>query len=191
MRLATTAIGAAIVAGCGGSDVYYAPVGVSSPSVIHTVDVATDVVVTPDEPGKGAGLFVDYAAGGKWRIQTTCNVLDTRPCDVDPSQDCQPPPCPWDVVATALSGSLDVQGAEIDETDRIFRVNEASVRLMFDTAAEIDSVRLSADPGERLQLDVYLDYIYDATRVSWATQDGTIETDGAPSNPVVFSPTAP
>lgn len=183
-------LGAAAAVGCGGSDVYYAPVGVVSPSSIRTVDIASDVVVTPDEPGKGVGLFVDYLAGGKWRIQTTCNVLEVVPCDADPSQDCQPTPCPWDVVATALSGTLEVQGAELDATDRIFRVNDASVRLVVETAAEIDSVRLLADPGEHLQLDVYLDGLYDATFVSWANQDGTI-TSNPPSDPVVFSPTSP
>jgi hypothetical protein len=188
MRLSALIVATATgVAGCGGSDVYYTPVGVAAPTVIRTVAIGTDVVVTPDEPGLGAGLFVDYTAGGSWRIQTTCNVLEKLPCDFDPSQECKPPPCPWDVVARVL----DVSGAEIDPDDRIFRVNDGAVRLMLDTADEVDTVHLAADPGEKLQIDVYLDYFYDASRVSWAGEDGTIETNGAPSNPVVFLPTAP
>jgi hypothetical protein len=182
---------AATAVGCGGSDIYYSPIGAAAPTVIRTVPIATNVVVTPDEPGLGAGMFVDYMAGGSWRIQTTCNVNEKLPCDYDPSQKCAPPPCPWDVVATALSGSLEVGDAAIDPGDRIFRVNDGAVRLMLDTEAEVDSVHLTAEPGAKLQVDVFLDYFYDATRVSWAGEDGTIETNGAPSNPVVFLPTAP
>jgi hypothetical protein len=192
MRLSALIVATATgVAGCGGSDIYYTPVGVSAPTVIRTVTIGTDVVVTPDEPGLGAGLFVDYMAGGSWRIQTTCNVLEKLPCDFDPSQECLPPPCPWDVVVTALSGTLEVTGAEIDPSDRIFRANDGAVRLMLETADEIDAVHLAAEPGEKLQIDVFLDFFYDASRVSWAGEDGTIETNGAPSNPVVFLPTAP
>jgi hypothetical protein len=192
MRVSALMVAAATgVAGCGGSDIYYTPPGVAPPSVIRTVTIGTDVVVTPDDPGHAPGLFVDYMAGGSWRIQTICNVLEKLPCDYDPSQKCQPPTCPWDVVATALSGGLEVSSAAIDPSDRIFRVNEGAVRLMLDTADEIDAVHLTADPGEKLQIDVYLDYFYDASRVSWAGEDGTIETSGAPSDPVVFQPTAP
>jgi len=192
MRLTALIVaGAPLVAGCGGSDVYYTPMGVTPPAPIRTVTIQTDSVVTPIDAGKAAGLFVDYRAGGEWRIQATCNVLESYPCDYDPSQDCTPPPCAWDLVATARSGPLDFVGAALDPEDLIYRANDGAVRLFFDTTTEIDSVRLLADPGEGLQLDVLLDYYYDVAGVSWTEENATNVTTGAPSNPVVFSPTSP
>lgn len=192
MRLSASIVAAAtVIAGCGGSDVYYTPIGVAAPTVIRTVTIATDESLTPEKPGFDAIVFVEYKAGGSWRIQATCNVLDLQPCDFDPSQVCEPFPCAWDVVATALSGSLTVSGAEIDPGDRIFRANDGAVRLMLDTATEVDAVHLAAEPGEKLQIDVFLDGYYDATRVEWVREDKVIEIGGAPSNPVVFLPTTP
>lgn len=193
MRLSALVVAAATgVVGCGGSDIYYTPVGAPPPSVIHTVMIDTDNEIKGLSPGLEPGVFVDYKAGGAWRIQTTCNVDEKLPCDFDPSQDCQPPPCGWDVVATARAGSLEVTEAAIDPSDRIFRANEGAVRLMFETADEIDSVHLTADPGEKLQLDVYLDGFYDSSLVGWPEAEGATETTtGAPSNPVVFEPRKP
>jgi hypothetical protein len=190
MRLAALTFAAA-VAGCSGADVYYAPIGTPAPFVIKTVTVQTDTMIRPEEPGLGVGLFVDYAAGGAWRVQAICNVLDKRPCDYDPNAECEPPPCVWDVVATALSGPLDVRAGAIDSNDRILRANDGALRLGFETSTEIDSVQLTSDPGERLQLDVFLDGFYDASGVIWTNEAGILEKGGAPSNPVVFEPTSP
>jgi hypothetical protein len=192
MRLAALIVATATgVAGCSGSDVYYAPIGAPPPTVIRTVTIRTDWFVTPLNQGQEAGLYVDYKAGGEWRIQATCNVLESYPCEFDTSQDCTPPPCAWDLVATARSGPLDFVAAGLDPEDRIYRANDGAIRLYFDTTTEIDSVRLLADPGEGLQLDVLLDYYNDVAVVSWTEEDADEVTTGAPSNPVVFSPTAP
>jgi hypothetical protein len=179
------------VAGCSGSDVYYAPTGTPAPTVIRTVTIQTDTIVTPIDIGKAAGLFVDYRAGGEWRIQATCNVLEPYPCEYDTTQDCIPPPCAWDLVAMARSGPLDFVAAALDPEDRIYRANDGAIRLYFDTTTEIDSVRLLADPGEGLQLDVLLDYYNDVGKVTWTQEAATEVTTGAPSNPVVFTPTSP
>src|SRR3954468_9008715 len=40
------------------------------------------------QPGKSAGMFVEYAAGGHWRLVTTCDSVNNGP------------PCAWDVIVT-------------------------------------------------------------------------------------------
>jgi hypothetical protein len=47
------------------------------------VEVDTDQTMTAD-PGQGVGVFVEYAAGGKWHVWWTCDTTRTnKVCDVD------------------------------------------------------------------------------------------------------------
>ena len=192
MRIALVILAGAL-SGCGsGGDIYYVPVGASSSPQIRTVSLQTDADFEPPEPGKGVGVFVDYSSGGQWRIQMVCDVLREVPCAYDPSQTCNPDPCVWDIVATALSGQLDVSDADIGSVDRVYRVSDGAVRVVFETAEEVDSVGLVADPGETLRVDAFLDFSYsEATKLFWITPDGAPEELDAPLGPVAFSPTAP
>lgn len=175
---------------CGtGGDYYYVPVGGSPPPPTRTVAISTDATLEPSKLGEEVGLFVEYSAGGGWHLFTSCDTLAFCPKEERPK--CNFVPCSWDVVATAVTGKLDATSAELDSDDEVDRVDDGSVRLVLTTGDEMDSVRLSADPGEKLTLDVFLDGNYDPTYVYWVRDDGTASTNGAPSDPVVFSPTLP
>ncbi len=49
------------------------------------IDVNQQIV---SEPGKGAGVFIEYAAGGHWSIRTTCDFEKSNT------------PCAWDIIVT-------------------------------------------------------------------------------------------
>jgi hypothetical protein len=188
MRLGVLAC-AGVLTACGsGDDVYYVPVGGTAPAQARTVPVDTDATLEPTEQGKEVGLFVEYATGGDWHIFTSCDTLVQ--CPPGSSSRCNALACNWDVVATAITGKLSATSAEIDPDDEVDRIDDGSVRLMLTTFSEKDSVHLSADPGEKLELDLFLDGNYDPSYVFWVT-GGAATTGGAPSDPVVFSPTAP
>jgi hypothetical protein len=191
MRLGVLACAAALTACSGGADTYYLPYAGGGSSTIRTISIETNWGANPDEPtGNAAGVWVDYVTGGSWRVRTTCNL--EHPCDSDPSGKCPSPPCAWDIVTTIQSGSLEVSGADVLPEDSVYRVSDTSVRLVFQTAEEIDGVALKSDPGAELSLDVMLDGQYDSSFVNWIAEgDTTAVSTGAPSDPVVFAPSTP
>jgi hypothetical protein len=172
----TAGLGLALAACSGGSGGYVPPV--AEPGLVQTVGVDTGEQLVPN-PGGGAGVFVEYAAGGTWHVFTTCDTTQSNFT------------CGWDLVASIdRSASLSVtEQAEVDKGDQVLRVDKGAVRLLFDTAMDVDGVHLSAPPGKSLELDVILDGNHDASLVSWVT-GGAVHL-GAPSDPIQFAPTAP
>lgn len=149
------------------------------PTNVLSVDIDTDAQLTA-EGGKGAGLFVEYAAGGKWHVFAAC---DTTQSGYD---------CTWDVVASIPSTKQALAVPDqtgLDADDSVIRVDKGAVRLFFRTTTELDAVRMTAPAGEPLQLDVILDGLHDASLVSWVG-GGAVHVQ-APSDPVTFVPTAP
>jgi hypothetical protein len=165
------------VAACSGGNGGYIP-PVPEPNVAQTVGIDTDEHLLPN-PGAGAGVFVEYAAGGTWHIFTTCDTTQSHFT------------CGWDLVASIdPSQPLSVvEQADVDKRDQVRSVDKGAVRLVFDTATDIDGVHLSAPPGQSLELDVLLDGQHDASLVSWVS--GAAVHLGAPSDPVEFAPTTP
>src|SRR6188508_2806633 len=82
------------LAGCDTSDgAYYEPRTVDeSPPLRATID--TDAELVDRDPGRGIGVFVEYHAGGEWRVDVGC---DTAISMVD---------CSWLVIAEPLDGQL-------------------------------------------------------------------------------------
>src|SRR5690606_41867852 len=40
--------------------------------------IDTDATLADIEPGRGVGLFVEYASGGHWRVCVTCDTLESE-----------------------------------------------------------------------------------------------------------------
>jgi hypothetical protein len=183
MRALLLVCAGALTACSSGTTYDYVPLGGGSAPAIRTVPIDTGATLGPEQgPGNAIGVFVEYTTGGAWHVFTVC---DTDRSGLT---------CHWDIVASVAKGTLDPKDSEIDPTDEILRVDSGALRLLLDTRSEVDSVRLLADPGENLQIDVTLDGNYDpsyALGFVFSVSGGTSDGAGAPSNPVVFSPTEP
>jgi hypothetical protein len=175
-RLIAVAVAlSAVACGDGGNP----PPPYSPPGNVLSVDIDTDAQLQA-EGGKGAGLFVEYATGGKWHVFAAC---DTTQSGFD---------CTWDLVVSLPDAkqALTVSDkTDLDASDAVLRVDEGALRLFFRTSTEVDGVRLSAPAGQQLQVDVILDGVHDGSFVNWV--GGGAAKAGAPSDPIIFLPTAP
>lgn len=159
----------------GGGDYVPPPVVEETPMLMS---IKTDATVSA-EPGEGVGVFVEYAAGGTWRIWTTC---DTNYSNVA---------CLFDIFASVDTASelIEVTGADLEGRDEVTTVEEGIVQLAASTSSDIDEMRLVTTPGAILRLEVYLDGASQPRFVYW--QGVEVLHQGAPTNPVDFEPTEP
>ncbi len=130
------------------------------------------------EPGVGAGVFIEYLGAGDWHVFTTC---DTNLSGYD---------CRWDVFATVPDGVWidDVRGGELEVDDQAFTRDGYTAQLTAFTDADYDRMYFHTEPGEPVRFEAYLDDIRDARYIYWIG-DGAIH-DGAPSNPIDLVPSS-
>jgi hypothetical protein len=190
MRIAIVAL-SFLLAACGSpspSGYYYSQPS-SGPTNVLKMDIDTGGHLVAD-PGKAVGIFAEYTAGGQWLLWTTCDTTSSGYL------------CGFDIVASVKAGealAVENQTADLEDTDKVLRVDDGAVRLIFETDTDTDGVWLTAPAGETLELDAELDggdpVICDRNTgvcqqiVSWPS-GGAVQV-GAPSNPVDLVPTAP
>ena len=145
--------------------------------------IDTDATLTDVEPGRGVGLFVEYAAGGRWRMYVTCDSLDS---DLG---------CRWDVIVSSSSSitAIEAEGAgpEVwleplrDSAGRSY----SALRFLSDTTTTLDGVNFATEAGTAVRLDVLLDGVADGRYTYWV--GGGAVHRGAPSSVIDLLPTAP
>lgn len=142
------------------------------------VSIKTDATVSAD-PGEGVGVFVEYAAGGAWRIWTTC---DTNYSNVA---------CLFDIYAAVDTASeiIELAGGELEGRDEAVLYPDGVAELSTSTSSDIDELRLKTTPGAILRLEVYLDGVAQPRFVYWQGEE--VLHQGAPTSPVDFEPTSP
>lgn len=132
------------------------------------------------QPGKGAGVFVEYSQGGHWLLRTTC---DTEKNDV---------PCDWDVIVTPEDNRSisNVQPQDLEATDSvgIYPDYPRSYQLLAQTSADVDGITFDTEPGTAIAVDAFLDGTCALPYFFWVG-NGAAHT-GSPSNPLVLIPTA-
>jgi hypothetical protein len=130
-------------------------------------------------PGEGVGLFVEYAAGGTYRLWTTC---DTNYSNVG---------CKFDIAAAVDEGSKIevVEGSELEGYDEAQALDDGSVNLHAETASDIDVMTLTTTPGAILRVELLLDGVPDGRFIYWVGNG--ILHEGSPTNPVDFKPVEP
>jgi len=132
------------------------------------------------QPGKGAGVYVEYAAGGHWSLSTTCDT------------DTNSTPCAWDIIVTPEDGrsisNVAPVGLERD-TDSVATYPEypRSYQLLTQTGADVDGISFDTEPGTAIAVDAFLDGACALPYFFWVG-DGAAHT-GSPSNPLVLIPT--
>lgn len=144
--------------------------------------IDTDATLTDVEPGRGVGLFVEYAAGGRWHVYVTCDSLDSEL------------PCGWDVIVSTSSTITAVEsepGPEVwleplrDSDGRSY----SGLRFLSETTTELEGVSFETTPGTAIRLDVLLDGVADGRYTYWV--GGGAVHRGAPSAVIDLLPTAP
>ncbi len=132
-------------------------------------------------PGEGAGLFVEYAAGGHWHLRTSCDISKDNP------------PCAWDIIVTPEDGRSisNVAPADLEAgTDSVKAYPEdlRSYQLIAETSDDLDGMTFDTQPGTAILVDVFLDGKCALPYFFWVG-DGAAHV-GSPSNPLVLIPTA-
>jgi hypothetical protein len=133
------------------------------------------------EPGKGAGVFVEYHGDGKWRAWTTCDTLVTGT------------PCEYRLAFRPEEGArlngltMGIEGSGNNLFDEI---DAQLIRVSITTTTETDSVEFRTEPpGAAVQLQTTLDGSSDSRIIFWVGPE--VLHTGAPTNPVIFEPTSP
>jgi hypothetical protein len=139
------------------------------------VKIDTDQTLTAD-PGMGTGVFVEYSAGGHWRIWTTCDTSKTGEV------------CPFDITASTVDGShiTNVQ----NEGGGSVRVSTATdVELVTQTSTSVDAVTFDAAPGATVEVGYQLEGVgFDPHFFFWV--GGGVLHQGAPTDPLDLIPSA-
>ena len=144
---------------------------------LATID--TGATLASIEPGKGVGVFVEYQAGGTWRVTTAC---DTEISDA---------PCVFDIiVATEKTSQLiDFAPEELESSDYLDWEASNAVRMVNDNSFGLDGMQVTTEPGATLRVDVFLDDNPEPRFIYWVGNGGLHR--GAPTNPIDLSPSAP
>lgn len=151
-----------------------------SPTTAVQTWIDTDAKINT-EPGKSAGVFVEYATGGHWQLLMTCDTVNNGA------------PCAWDIIVTPEDGRSisNVQRQDLEaDTDSVGRYPEFpdSYQVIAETRDDTDGITFDTEPGTAIQVDSYLDGKCALPYFFWVG-DGAAHT-GAPSNPLVLIPTA-
>jgi hypothetical protein len=160
----------------GGADGTNGACGAATP-VQTWIDVDRELVVSP---GEGAGLFIEYAAGGHWHLRTTCDTLKNNT------------PCAWDIIVTPEDGrSISNAVAEDLEagTDALGTYPEypRSYQLIAKTSGDLDGFTFDTEPQTAISVDALLDGACALPYFFWIG-DGAVHT-GSPTNPLELVPT--
>ena len=165
------------LAGCEASDGgYYEPAAIDeSPPLRATID--TDAKLADRSPGRGVGVFVEYHAGGEWRVDVGC---DTALSMVG---------CSWLVFVEPLAGTVSsVELHDLESSDD-FEVLPTSVGLQSTTTEDLDGVSFRAEPGAIVSLFAALDGYQESRFVFWV--GGGAVHKGAPEVPFELEPDLP
>lgn len=124
--------------------------------------------------GQGAGFFVEYRSGGTWYLWTSCDTDVTgRSCN-------------FEAHLAASSTIRNLTGVGLESYDGFEVSGPRTVTFSANTASQMDGVQFETDPGESLELEVYLDGYLSPDYIFWFG-DGQLN-EGAPWSPVVFEP---
>ena len=163
--------------GCDNADASYyePPAADTTPPIRATID--RDARLVERNPGQGIGVFVEYRAGGEWRIDVGCDTtLSTLACD-------------WLVVVEPLEGTLSgVVTHDLESSDE-FEFLPTSVGIDTTTTDDFDGVSFSAEAGSAIALFAALDGYQESRFVYWVG-DGAVHT-GAPEVPFELEPDRP
>ncbi len=148
-------------------------------SARSTIDADRKIDV---DQGIGAGVYVEYAAGGHWHVRTSC---DTDRTGVG---------CPWDILVSPEDGhslsNLASEDLEADDSLQPYPDAPGTFQLVANTGSDIDGFTFDGDPGAAISFDALLDgTCTQAVHFFFWVGDGALHS-GSPSNPLALIPSA-
>lgn len=142
-----------------------------------TIDVnAADSIQSP--PGEGAGVLVDYDAGGHWHIWSVC---DTSISGIA---------CGFAVTAIALGANAvsNITGDNLESGERAGTNCDDTAFFTASTDFGIDGMRFDTAPGAAVQVQAALDGTVFPDIIFFA-QNGNAVT--STDNPITLTPASP
>lgn len=143
-----------------------------------TVEVDPDATLTIS-PAQGVGVFVEYRAGGHWRLSWSCDTSLSGEA------------CPYQVAITTHGGPLSNVVALVS-ADEVTQPSPQEVDASTVTTTTLDGVTLDAPAGTSISLNVLLDGAKDGVSMFFV-QGGAVNGgySGALTDPLVFEPSSP
>jgi hypothetical protein len=146
---------------------------------LATVDTG---VTLSSPPGQGAGVNVEYQAGGHWHVWWTC---DTNVSGLA---------CNFYVDVIAQSGSVtNVAGDRLESDDVLTTPAANEVTLNTGTSVGVDGVFFDTDPGATINVLQQIGSVQDGTYFYWG-QNGQVLGGGVPASvadPLAFAGSSP
>lgn len=148
----------------------------------HTVPMRVVVdrdAVLEAAPGEGMGVFVEYRAGGAWRVSWACDTNVTAR------------PCPFSIRLTSAAPAFDAVDVTHAAGPSTFAADN-TLDISSETTTELAYVDLSAAPGAILTVDAILEDTGEPAYVFFV-QDGKVNGgfEGSLTNPLELEPSAP
>jgi hypothetical protein len=142
-----------------------------------TIDTAAMIQV---DAGQGAGVYIEYAAGGHWHVRTSCDT------------DKQNTGCNWDVLVYSLDQHTlsNFVGEDLEASDSLgpYPNSADTFQLIAHTTTDIDGFTFDMDPGAALSIDALLDGTCALPYFFWVG-NGALHP-GSPSNPLTLLPSS-
>jgi len=143
------------------------------------IDVDAKVEI---HPGQGAGVFIEYAAGGHWTVRTACDTAAVKDAA----------PCGWDILFTpednrSIKNVVPYDLESSTDSVGVYPRDPRSYQLIAETGSDLDGVTFDTEPQSGLSVDAFLDGVCARPYFFWVG-DGAAHT-GSPSNPLQLIPT--
>ena len=155
------------------------PVACDSPAEPATSTIDADRQIEVD-PGQGAGVFIEYGAGGHWTLRTSCDTDKTNTA------------YSWDVIVTPEDGQalslVTPYDFEPGDTVNPFST-DGSYRFLAATSSDIDGITFDSAPGAAVRVDSYLDGVCALPYFFWVGDGALHQT--SPTNPLILIPSVP
>jgi hypothetical protein len=131
-------------------------------------------------PGEGVGVFVEYQAGGHWRIWWTCDTTKTGQA------------CEFSVSAAAASGSItNADGAELTG-GFLTKSTAARVEARSTTTTQVHGIKFDTAPGAIVTVEAAIGSLRDGAFLFFV-QDGVVNGgfEGKLTNPLQLQGSSP
>ena len=175
------------MSGCS-NDHYYRPSSTSGRSfslptcprastAVRSLSIDTDALLKT-EPGKGAGVLLEYTNGGHWHVYTVCDTAISGYS------------CEFDVTAQVIGGKAShLLSEELESGDVATSYCADTALLGVTTASDFDGLWFDAPPGATVRITAALGQTLYANIFFWTS--GDVVHEDAEANPFELTPTAP
>jgi hypothetical protein len=152
----------------------------SGPVAPMLVDIDTDEQMNAS-PGQGVGVFIEYYAGGHWRVWWTCDTAITSKT------------CAFEIGITAGSGEItNTKPQELATAGNVQTVSSRQIKVTTITGSQTHGVRFDTPAGAVITVDAAVGSLRDG-KYFFFVQNGKINGGfkGKLTNPLMLQGKTP